>query len=527
MEMIRQQSTCIIFSGFGHKVISLAEFPTMSHRLIRFLQRHIIDYVCTTNIDVISTFVEFMQRVLFKSFLSKGRTAVRSFASFRGVHTFADDGMTFEPPPRELSFQDYPAAYRDHSSWTVLRSLLILRLCRVPLLVNHAEEILQTSRNLFGDRLTRSMIRHSFFHHFCAGEGKRGAIEKARALHEQSVGGMLDCGASTPPLNSTPVILESVIGANLRSIKEAIEAAGMTSSAKRVAIKPTTLTSLNSLMNITASLGSVHGIQSFQAGFEDSIDRLKSHSIDEKDIKEFRQFKHRLEALTEFAIDHGVRLMIDAEESEIQPAIDLVVLSIMEKFNTSKAWIWTTYQCYLRNTYNRLVHDLEVFASRGKVFGVKLVRGAYMKHEQQRALELNLENPVLKLKHQTDEAYDQATSHLLEKIHRGQPIELCLATHNESSIQQTLNFLEINKMDPKQAPLHFAQLYGMSDYLTNTLAHHGYNSMKLLVYGDIYNIMPYLIRRAQENGDVLGGSSQDLKAMQALLASRLRPIPYH
>eukprot|EP00210_Caulerpa_lentillifera_P002448 g2346.t1 len=467
-----------------------------------------------------------MQRMIGTGLLYQGRNVIRSLCSLCSVHTLADDLTSLEPPRKELDFSDDTSAYQHKSSWSIFRSMLILHLCRVPVLVNSADSLIRNSRRILGNKFTDSVIRHSFFHQFCAAERQTGAIEKALELHERGIGGMLDCGASTPPPGASQQVLESIIAVNIRDIKEAIKSAGFTSSSRKVAIKPTTLVNPESLENITSLLGTLQGpltsIPSFQKRLNTFTELLKNQSnVDDRDIKELMDFESRLGALVEFSMDYGVQLMIDAEESEVQPAIDLVVLSLMEKYNNdSKAWILTTYQCYLLHTYNRLIHDLETFASSGKVFGVKLVRGAYMKHEQKKALEMNVQCPVFKLKTQTDATYDQATRVLLKRLHQGQSIEICLATHNENSVRNATAFMTTNRMDPKNTPVHFAQLYGMSDYLTYTLAHHGYNSMKLLVYGDIHNIIPYLIRRAQENGDVLGGSSRDLKAMRSLLSSR-------
>lgn len=214
-----------------------------------------------------------------------------------------------------------------------------------------------------------------------------------------------------------------------------------------------------------------------------------------------------LERASELAIvarDNGVRMMIDAEQSYFQPAIDMMVRTMQVKFNTQHtATVWNTFQCYLKNTYLRVHIDQIMLERRKKMFGCKFVRGAYIVQERQRAEDMGYSDPICPTMQDTHDNYDRCVLRMLPKIKAGQA-EYMLATHNQQSIELAVNQLQQMDMGP-DSPIFFGQLLGMGDHITASLAADGYSCYKYVPYGPVKESVAYLIRRLEENSTMLAG----------------------
>lgn len=249
-----------------------------------------------------------------------------------------------------------------------------------------------------------------------------------------------------------------------------------------------------------------------------SIDSLALATPSSDEIALMQRARERLHTLAEEATSCGVRLMIDAEQARYQPAIDSFVLELMRKFNdkdmTERPVVFQTYQCYLKDSGETMAADLRRSERFGFHFAAKLVRGAYMNSERERAQELGYDSPIHDTAQDTHRSYDDAIDHLLRErvradgAHSG--LEVVCATHNQRSVEKAVSLMGRLGLSPtggkdeeKTTAVHFAQLYGMSDNLTNALGRHGYGAYKYLPYGTVREAMPYLVRRAQENGDLL------------------------
>lgn len=251
---------------------------------------------------------------------------------------------------------------------------------------------------------------------------------------------------------------------------------------------------------------------------------LVTPSVEE--IVLMRKMSERLHILAEEAAVCGTKLLIDAEHTKYQPAIDNLVLELKQKYNaktrTSRPVIFNTYQCYLKDARERIRTDLQRSERFGFHFAAKLVRGAYMIHERERARELKRVSPIHDTATDTHACYNEVIEMLLK--HRqlnGPGLEIMVATHNKESIQKTVQLMNNLKLEPNNESVHFAQLFGMSDNLTFTLGKHGYNAYKYLPYGEVQQVIPYLVRRAQENGDVLGNAKSEVVLLQEELKKRL------
>ncbi|KDD76966.1 Proline dehydrogenase [Helicosporidium sp. ATCC 50920] len=227
----------------------------------------------------------------------------------------------------------------------------------------------------------------------------------------------------------------------------------------------------------------------------------------------------RVDTLAKAAGAHGVRLMVDAEHSYFQPVIDAVVSHLQADHNRAAPVLYNTYQCYLKDSHERLELDLERARRGGYKFGAKLVRGAYMVLERRRASQQGAESPILETIEETHASYDGAVNVLLDDIARETGTELLVASHNQRSIERCVEGMAARGLSPSSG-VYFGQLLGMADNLTFVLGRHGYGAYKYVPFGDVAEVMPYLIRRAQENSDMLGGVAKELSMMRTELWRR-------
>jgi proline dehydrogenase len=227
--------------------------------------------------------------------------------------------------------------------------------------------------------------------------------------------------------------------------------------------------------------------------------------------------------MAQFAAKSGRTLMIDAEETWIQGAIDQLAREAMMEFNRERLVIMTTIQCYRVGRTAQLQADLAHATDHGYYFGVKLVRGAYMEKERDRAAAMGYPSPIQPDKAGTDAEYDACLRLVIDAL--GTPenpghVGVVIGTHNEESTQLGVDLLGAQGWNPGDAPVWFAQLYGMSDFISFILGHHGFRVAKYLPFGPIVNVMPYLLRRAEENTSVAGQTGRELMMLRKEAARR-------
>lgn len=215
----------------------------------------------------------------------------------------------------------------------------------------------------------------------------------------------------------------------------------------------------------------------------------------------------RYEAVCKLAQERNVPLLIDAEESWMQDAADELVAQMMQKYNTEKAIVFNTLQMYRRDRLDYLKKLHEKAKAKGFYIGMKLVRGAYMEKENKRAEENGYTSPICQSKQATDENYDAAVTYMVDHIDK---MAIFAGTHNEWSSYKLMEQMQSKGLSPNDQRIWFGQLYGMSDNISYNLAANGYNVAKYLPFGPVRDVMPYLIRRAEENTSVAGQTSREL-----------------
>lgn len=222
---------------------------------------------------------------------------------------------------------------------------------------------------------------------------------------------------------------------------------------------------------------------------------------------EWNRVVARFEKVCQAAHDNNVSLLIDAEESWMQDAADDLVTQMMKKYNKERAIVFNTLQMYRwdRLDYLKKVH--EQAKTEGFYIGMKLVRGAYMEKENERANEKGFPSPICSSKEATDLNYDAAVIYMMDALEK---MVIFAGTHNELSSYELMELMQKRGIAKNDNRIWFGQLYGMSDNISYNLAAHGYNVAKYLPFGPVRDVMPYLIRRAEENTSVAGQTSREL-----------------
>lgn len=236
----------------------------------------------------------------------------------------------------------------------------------------------------------------------------------------------------------------------------------------------------------------------------------QNEALNNSEEQEWQRVKKRVQKLCQAAVDHDTKLMFDAEESWMQDAADNLIEDMMKIYNRDKIYIFNTLQCY---RWDRLkyVKDIHERARReGFKLGFKIVRGAYMEKENQRAKRKNYETPICEDKEATDVNFNAVMCYCIDNV---EDISSFIGTHNEVSSYMALQLMTQMGLELDDPRIWFGQLYGMSDHISYNLGAECSNAVKLLPFGPIRDVIPYLFRRAQENSSVKGQSTRELSLL--------------
>jgi proline dehydrogenase len=335
----------------------------------------------------------------------------------------------------------------------------------------------------------KGMIRSTVFEHFCGGETiaeSKNTIDKLARFH---IGTILDYSVEGA---TTEQGFESTTEEVLRTVERAAGNKDIPFCVFKV-----------------TGIGRSALLEKIQAGQE----------LAAAEKNEFEQLRKRVDHICSQAARNEVRVLIDAEESWIQNPIDALADEMMRKYNTSQAIVFNTYQMYRADMERNLRNDFHDAVANNYFLGVKLVRGAYMEKEAARAVKLGYSNPIQPAKEATDEAFNRSLSFCLDNKQR---VSIMCGSHNEYSNKLLTVLMQKHGMKPSDKRVWFGQLLGMSDHISFNLAQAGYNVAKYVPYGPIAAVMPYLIRRAQENTSVAGQSSRELALIRKEVQRRRR-----
>jgi len=325
--------------------------------------------------------------------------------------------------------------------------------------------------------LTETIVKETMFQQFVGGTTLLESTASIETLYEYNIQSVLDYGAEA---KTTEHEFNKTMNENIRAIE----------FAKINASTPVVVSKISGI----ARFGLLETIQKDRSGLPKSV------------LIEYRNVLKRIDSICYAASINGVSIMIDAEESWIQDTIDHIANLMMKRYNKERVVVYNTFQMYRHDRLKFLIKSFDKAQAEDYLLGAKLVRGAYMEKERERAKDKDYPSPIQPNKQASDEAYNMALRFCIDNYKK---IASCAATHNEESSRLQAEMID-EKGIPKDHPhLNFCQLYGMSDNLTFNLANAGYNVAKYMVYGQVNEVFPYLIRRAKENTAVSGDMSRE------------------
>jgi len=321
------------------------------------------------------------------------------------------------------------------------------------------------------------LIRATVFDHFCGGVNEEDCLPVIDNMFEKGVSSVLDYSVEGKEN-------ENEFDSATQKVLKIIDFAKNIDAIPIAVFKPTGL-----------------------GRFKLYVKKSNGEALSDKEEKEWGEIVNRFDLICKKAKENDIAVLIDAEESWMQDAADEVVTSMMQKYNTDKAIVFNTLQMYRHDRFDFLKDQYKLAQENNYYLGYKLVRGAYMEKENDRAEDKGYQSPICKNKAATDANFNNALNFMIDHL---DCISLFAGTHNEESSYLLMQLMKEKQIENNDKRVWFGQLYGMSDHISFNLAHAGYNVAKYIPFGPVRDVMPYLIRRAEENTSVAGQTGREL-----------------
>jgi proline dehydrogenase len=385
----------------------------------------------------------------------------------------------------EISFDDTLIAFSSKSDKDLKRSYALFAVMDKNLIVKLGTFFVNAALKF--KLPVKNLIKSNLFNHFCGGESIRDSEKTVMELAEYNIGTILDYAVEGENT-------ESAFDHTAEEIIRTIHRAKDDPNIPFCVFKPTGMASIDLLEKV--QLGKL---------------------LDSSEQTEFENIRKRWDRVCGESYRNGVKIFIDSEDSYIQDPIDELTYELMEKYNRERTIVWNTYQLYRVGMLDNLEQALQRAKERKYFFGAKLVRGAYMEKERERAAEKGYADPIQPDKPSTDQSYDDALRFCIDNKEH---VSVCSGTHNENSNYLLTDLMSSAGMENDDERVYFAQLYGMSDHISFNLAKAGYNVVKYVPYGPVESVVPYLMRRAEENTSIAGQSSREFLLIKSEIKRR-------
>lgn len=373
-----------------------------------------------------------------------------------------------------ISFDDTSIAFSSKTDKELRKSYVLFALMDKNLIVKLGTIFIKAALKL--KLPVKNLIKNNLFNHFCGGESIADSEKTIQELSKYQIGTILDYAVEGEKT-------EAGFNHTAEEIIRTIHRSANDPDIPFCVFKPTGMASIALLEKIQ------RGVQ-----------------LSKEEKEAYENTRKRWDRVCGVSYKHDVRIFIDSEDSYIQVPIDNLAYELMKKYNPKKAIVWNTYQMYRVGMLDNLEKAIQQARDQGYFFGAKLVRGAYMEKERERAEEMGYPDPIQPDKDATDQAYDAA---LKLCISNKDIVSVCSGSHNERSNYYLTELMNDAGMKNDDEHAYFAQLYGMSDHISFNLAKAGYNVIKYVPYGPVTAVVPYLLRRAEENTSISGQSSRE------------------
>lgn len=385
----------------------------------------------------------------------------------------------------EIDFHDTATAFADKSNSALKERYRLFKMMNSPSMVSLGTKL--TNFALAIGLPISGLIKKTVFTVFCGGETIEECDRTIKKLGESRIGTILDYSVEGKYEEEDFEHTKDEILATIRRAK------GDPNIPFSV-FKVTGIAPLGTLEKVSAGI-----------------------DLPEKSQLKWERIQGRVREICDLAASIDQPIFIDAEETWIQNAIDTMAAEMMEKHNKERPLVYTTIQFYRTDALEMLKAQHAEAREKGYFYGIKLVRGAYMEKERDRAAEMGYPSPIQPDKASTDRDYDDGLKYCLENV---ETLAFVAATHNEVSTRMLVRLMEDKEMPKNHPHVFFSQLLGMSDNLSYVLSDNGYNVSKYVPYGPVRDSVPYLIRRAQENTAVMGQVSRELDLIKTELERR-------
>ena len=375
-----------------------------------------------------------------------------------------------------ISFDDTEIAFKIKSNADLKRAYWLFKIIGSPTMVKVGKWSTNTALKI--GLPIKGIIKKTIFSQFCGGETIADCTKTIKILGDFGVGTILDYSVEGKTS-------EEDFDATVDEIISTIHAA-------------------KGNLNIPFAVFKVTGISRFS--ILEKVNDLNTILTEEEKLALYTTIS-RIDKICSEAFKNAVSVFIDAEETWIQDTIDRITVEMMRKYNKERAIVFNTLQMYRHDRIDYLEQEISIARKEGFHYGIKLVRGAYMEKERERAKQKGYPSPIQPDKNACDTDFDKALEIIVKNI---DSLALCAGSHNEQSALALIELLEKNGIAKNDSRIYFAQLLGMSDHISYNLSHGGYNVAKYVPYGPIKEVMPYLLRRADENTSVAGQTSREL-----------------
>lgn len=400
-----------------------------------------------------------------------------------------------------ISFDNTEFAFAYKSDEELKKARFLFNLMAKPWLVKMGSRLAPWS--IRAGLPVKGLIRRTIFSQFVGGETLEQTAGVAKKLGEYNVEVILDYGVEGKEGEKN---FDQAADEFIR----VIEYAATQPNIPFMSVKVTGFARFTLLEKLDTMMHALQG--SLMKRYLSAIDQL-----DPEEREEWHRVRHRIMRVCETGAARNVGVLIDAEETWIQDPVDAVTILMMDTFNKQRPLVYNTLQLYRHDRLSFLKDSLAAAVERNFILGTKLVRGAYMEKERKRAAEKGYPSPIQPDKESTDRDFNAAVAFCIDHLDR---TGLIVASHNEYSNLYTAQLLLEKGLPLRHPNVHWSQLYGMSDNITFNLAHAGCSVSKYLPFGPIGDVIPYLMRRAQENTSVKGQTGRELGLISKELERR-------
>ena len=402
-----------------------------------------------------------------------------------------------------ISFENTEIAFAPKSNADLKKAHFLFSSMGKPWLVNFGLKFMPLAIK-WHLPFTKTIIQHTIFQQFVGGETLEETASVAQKLGKHKVEVILDYGVEGGDDG------EKEFNYAANEFNNVITYAATQPNIPFMSIKVTGFSRFTLLEKIDGLMNAAEG--TLMKRYLTTIEKLPNN-----EKEEWHRVRVRLLRICEVAAAKKIGVLVDAEETWIQDPVDALTILMMDSFNKQRVVVYNTIQLYRHDRFKFLRNSCEAAAERNFVLGAKLVRGAYMEKERLRATENNYASPIQPNKEITDNDYNAAVKFSIEHL---EIIAVIIASHNEQSNLTATELLQQKNIPLNHPHVHFSQLYGMSDNITFNLAKAGCSVSKYLPFGPIKDVIPYLMRRAQENSSVGGQTGRELGLIRKELTRR-------